>query len=452
MIITGKHMSRRALLRGAGVAIALPMLDSMLPAMASPATIAGKTPVRLGFTYVPNGMTMADWTPTTPGAAFEMGPILKRFEPFKNDMLVLGNMMDHNGNGLGDGGGDHARAGGSFLTGVHPKKTAGKDIHVGISVDQLAAETLGATTKLRSLELSCEDSRTVGNCDSGYSCAYENSFSWRGPSTPNPPETNPRAVFERLFGGDDITLSPEVRAKRLADRRSILDMAQEQTKRMVAGLGSTDRRKIDEYLTAVRELESKIQRAETAGVMEVTPDFERPTGVPFAYSEYAKLMLDLAALALQTDSTRVVTVILGREGSLRTYGEIGVPDGHHPLSHHGNRPEALAKLSLINQFHASLYAGFLAKLKATKDGDGTLLDHSILLYGSGLSDSNRHIHENLPIAVFGRGDGSIKPGRFIAYEKPTPMTNLYMTMLTTSGVKAESIGDSTGAVTHLTDV
>ena len=452
MRITGKHLSRRTLLRGLGVSISLPMLDSMMPAMAAPAKAAGKMPVRLGFAYVPNGMTMADWTPQTPGAAFEMAPILKRFEPFKNDMLVFGNMMDHNGNALGDGGGDHARAGGSFLTGVHPKKTSGKDIQVGISVDQVAANAIGETTKVRSLELSCEDSRTVGNCDSGYSCAYSNSFSWRGPSTPNPPETNPRAVFERLFGGDDITLPPEVRAKRLEYRRSILDMAQEQTKRILGELGSTDRRKMDEYLTAVREVESKIQLAEQQGVVEVSPDFEAPMGVPFAYADYAKLMLDLAALAFQTDSTRVVTMVFGREGSLRTYGEIGVPDGHHPLSHHGNRPEALAKLSLINQFHAGLYAQFLAKLKATQDGDGTLLDHCLLLYGSGLSDSNRHIHENLPVAVFGRGDGSVKPGRFIAYEKPTPMTNLYMTMLTTAGVKAETIGDATGKLELLIDV
>jgi hypothetical protein len=243
----------------------------------------------------------------------------------------------------------------------------------------------------------------------------------------------------------------DVRAKRLADRRSILDLAQQQTKRILGDLGSSDRRKVDEYLTAVREVESKIQRAEKEGVVEVS-GFERPTGVPFAYADYAKLMFDLAALAFQTDATRVITIVMGREGSLRTYNEIGVPDGHHPLSHHGNRPEALAKMSLINQFHAGIYAQFLAKLKKTQDGDGTLLDHSLLMYGSGLSDSNRHTHENLPIALFGRGDGSMKPGRFIPYEKPTPMTNLYMTMLTTAGVKAESIGDSTGKVERLTDV
>jgi hypothetical protein len=450
MIVTKKHLSRRTLLKGFGVAIGLPLLDSMSPALAGPTRI-GSHPVRLAFTYVPNGMTMADWNPKTPGKDFELTPILSKFEAFKDDMFVLGNMMDRNGNALGDGGGDHARAGGSFLTGVHPKKTAGKDIKVGISVDQVAADAIGGATRVRSLELSCEDSRTVGNCDSGYSCAYSNSFSWRSATTPNPPETNPRAVFERLFGGDDITMPADVRAKRLADRRSILDLAQQQTKRILGDLGSSDRRKVDEYLTAVREVESKIQRAEKEGVVEVS-GFERPTGVPFAYADYAKLMFDLAALAFQTDATRVITIVMGREGSLRTYNEIGVPDGHHPLSHHGNRPEALAKMSLINQFQASIYAQFLEKLKKTQDGDGTLLDHSLLMYGSGLSDSNRHTHENLPIALFGRGDGSMKPGRFIPYEKPTPMTNLYMTMLTTAGVKAESIGDSTGKVERLTDV
>jgi hypothetical protein len=440
MIVTGKHLSRRSMLRGLGVSIALPMLDSMVPALAAPARV-GKQPVRLAFTYVPNGMTMADWTPKTPGKDFEFGPILNQFSDFKNDMFVLGNMADRNGNALGDGGGDHARAGGSFLTGVHPKKTAGKDIAVGISVDQVAADAIGGSTKVRSLELSCEDSRTVGNCDSGYSCAYSNSFSWRSTSTPNPPETNPRAVFERMFGGDDITLPADVRAKRIADRRSVLDLAHEQTKRIVGTLGSTDRRKMD-----------KIQRAEKEGVIEVSPDFERPSGIPFAYEDYAKLMLDLAALAFQTDSTRVATIVMGREGSLRTYPEIGVPDGHHPLSHHGNRPESLAKMSLINQFHAKLYARFLAKLKATPDGDGTLLDHCLLMYGSGLSDSNRHTHENLPIALFGRGDGSLRPGRYIAYQKQTPMTNLYMTMLTNAGIKAEAIGDATGNVEQLTEV
>ena len=452
MIITGKHLSRRTMLRGLGAAVALPMLDAMVPALAAPARVNGKPAVRLAFTYAPHGMAMMDWTPAAVGKGYEFTPILKAFEPYRDDMIVLSNMMDYNGGALGDGGGDHARAGGSFLTGVHPKKTSGKDIRVGISVDQVAANGIGSQTRVRSLELGCEDARTVGNCDSGYSCAYSNSLSWRGPSTPNPPETNPRAVFERLFGGDDITLSPEVRAKRLADRKSILDMVQDQTKKILGTVGSSDQKKLDEYLTAVREIEAKIQQAEKDKVVEVSPDFERPVGVPFAYADYAKLQLDLAVLAFQTDQTRVATIVLGREGSLRTYPEVGVPDGHHPLSHHGNRPDWLAKLSKINQFHSQIFAQFIGKLKATPDGDGTLLDHCLIMYGSGLSDSNRHLHDNLPILLFGKGDGSIKPGRHVKYEKPTPMTNLYLTMLDRAGVEAESIGDSTGKVNQLGDV
>jgi hypothetical protein len=453
MFVTKKHLSRRTLLRGMGVAVALPMLDSMIPAFAAPARVAGsEKAVRSAFVYAPNGMTMRDWTPAAAGADYEMTPILKVFEPYRKDMLVLTGLMDHNGNALGDGGGDHARAGGSFMTGVHPKHTAGKDIHVGISADQVAADAIGDKTKLRSLELGCEDSRTVGNCDSGYSCAYSNSLSWRGPSTPNPPETNPRAVFERLFGNDDITLPPEVRAKRLADRRSILDSVQDQVHSILGTVGGSDRRKMDEYLTAVREVEQRIQKAETSKVVEVQPGFERPDGIPFEYGAYAKIQFDLAAMAFQSDLTRVVTIVLGREGSLRTYNEIGVPDGHHPLSHHGNRPDWLDKLSKINQFHAQLFGEFVAKLKTAQDGDGTVLDHSMILYGSGLSDSNRHLHENLPILLFGRGDGSLKPGRHVVYDKPVPMTNLYLTMLDRMGVKAESIGDSTGRVEHLTDI
>jgi hypothetical protein len=259
-------------------------------------------------------------------------------------------------------------------------------------------------------------------------------------------------VFERLFGGEDITLSPEVRAKRIADRKSILDMVQGDIHKIQGALGGSDNRKMDEYLTAVREIERRIQTAEKEKTIEVTPDFEKPVGVPFSYEEYTKIMLDLAALAFQTDLTRVITIVFGREGSLRTYPEIGVPDGHHPLSHHGNRPEWLAKLSLINQFHTKIFAQFIGKLKATPDGDGTLLDHSMIVYGSGLSDSNRHLHENLPIALFGRGDGSIQPGRHIRYEKPTPMTNLYVTMLDKMGVNAETLGDSTGKVDQLAEV
>jgi hypothetical protein len=453
MVVTKKHLSRRTLLRGIGTCVALPLLDAMTPAFAGPSRTAnGEKAVRAAFIYVPNGMTMRDWTPVGIGPDYEMTPILKAFEPYRQDMFVLSGMMDHNGNALGDGGGDHARAGGSFLTGVHPTKTSGKDIHTGISADQVAANAIGGKTKLPSLELGCEDSRTVGNCDSGYSCAYSNSLSWRGPSTPNPPETNPRAVFERLFGNDDITLPAEVRAKRLADRKSILDSVQDQVHSILGTVGGSDRRKMDEYLTAVREVEMRIESAEKNKVVEVQPGFERPDGVPFEYRDYARLMFDLAAMAFQSDLTRVITIVLGREGSLRTYNEVGVPDGHHPLSHHGNRPDWLDRLSKINQYHAQLTSEFVGKLKAARDGDGTVLDHSMIMYGSGLSDSNQHIHENLPILLFGRGDGSLKPGRHIVYDKPVPMTNLYLTMLDRMGVEPETIGDSTGKVEHLTDI
>jgi hypothetical protein len=447
MIITKKALSRRTVLRGMGACLALPVLESMTPALTAAAPAKA---VRSVFIYAPNGMVMSNWTPVTSGVDFELPSILKSFEAHRKDMLVLTGMMDHNGNALGDGGGDHARAGGSFLTGIHPAKTAGKDIRVGISVDQVAANAVGSATRLRSLELGCEDSRTVGNCDSGYSCAYTNSLSWRGPSTPNPPETNPRAVFERLFGADDITLPAEVRAKRLADRKSILDSVQDQVRALLGTVGGSDRRKLDEYLSAVREIEIQIQAAERKNTIEVLPGFERPDGVPFEYAAYATIMLDLAAAALQTDSTRVVTVVLGREGSLRTYPEIGISDGHHPLSHHGNRPEALEKLTQINQYHADIVSGFIGKLKATPDGDGTLLDRSMVLYGSGLSDSNRHLHENLPVLLFGRGNGSVSTGRHVVLAEPTPMTNLYLSMLDQMNVRTESLGDSTGALQHLT--
>ena len=368
MIITKKTLSRRTVLRGIGACLALPMLDSMTPALA--AAVAGQKPVRTMFIYAPNGMVMADWTPRR-RARLRDDAHPQAFEPFRNDMFVLTGMMDHNGNALGDGGGDHARAGGSFLTGVHPAKTAGKDIKVGISVDQVAANAIGSATRLRSLELGCEDSRTVGNCDSGYSCAYTNSLSWRGPSTPNPPgDQSPRRVRAALRRRRHHAAA---RSARQAPGRS------QEHPRFGAGagardlghLGGADRRKMDEYLTAVREIEMQIQAAEKKKAVEVSPDFERPDGVPFEYAAYAKIMLDLAAMAFQADITRVVTIVLGREGSLRTYNEIGVPDGHHPLSHHGNRPEWLAKLSKINQFHTQIFAQFIGQDEGDEDGDGT---------------------------------------------------------------------------------
>jgi hypothetical protein len=430
-----------------GAAIALPLLDAMSPAFASPA----RGPVRLSFAYIPNGVTMKDWKPAETGSGFAFSRILKPLEAHREDLLVLSGLDHHNAEALGDGGGDHARAGACYLTGVHPKKTAGADIHSGISVDQIAAQKLGSATRLSSLELGCEDSRTVGVCDSGYSCAYTNSISWRAPQMPMPPETNPRIVFERLFGDQDFNLDPETRARRAVQRKSILDVVNARTKRLAQDLGPADRRKMDEYLTGIREIERRIGMAEK-DQRQFRPDIEKPAGVPVAFADYVKLMFDLQVMAFQADLTRVSTLIYGREASVRTYGEIGVTDPHHPLSHHRNLPENIEKITKINTYHTSLFAYFLDKMKNTKEGDSNLLDHSLVVYGGAICDGNSHSHKDLPVLVAGRGDGQIKPGRHIAYEKGTPMTNLYLTLLERMNVPTEKLGDSTGQLQHLTDL
>jgi len=455
MIITHKRLPRRTFLKGMGTAIALPMLDAMTPALASALGPTGranaKAAVRLAFVYVPNGIVMKDWTPKGEGKGFEFTRILKPLEAFREDLFVLTGLADHNGNALGDGPGDHARAGASFLTGVHCKKTAGADIQAGVSADQIAAQALGSKTRFPSIELGCEDSRTVGNCDSGYSCAYTNSISWRTPTTPMPPEINPRMTFERLFGTADLSLDPATRARRAQYRKSILDLVREDTQKLAGTLGPTDRRKIDEYLSAVREIEQRIESAEQDN-RGVTPKLEKPAGIPITFPDYAKLMYDLQVVAFQTDLTRVATLVVGREGSSRVYPEIDIPDPHHPLTHHRNNPDWIEKVTKINCLHAELFAYFLKKLKSTPDGDGTLLDHSMIVYGSGLSDGNRHMHEDLPVLLAGRGDGSLKPGRHIVYQRGTPMTNLYLTLLDRMGVRPESLGDSTGKLEHLADL
>jgi hypothetical protein len=432
-----------------GIAIGLPLLDAMTPAFARPIR-TGQSPLRLTFVYVPNGIVMNDWTPANTGRAFDFTRILKPLEPFRKDLFVLSGLNEHNGNALGDGPGDHARAGAAFLTGVHCRKTEGADIHNGISADQIAAQELASKTRFPSIELGCEDSRTVGNCDSGYSCAYTNSISWRGPSTPMPPELNPRLVFERLFGTADFALSPKTRARRNEYRKSILDMARDDSQRLAKTLGASDRRKLDEYLSSVREIELRIDGAEGDN-RPPTPAMEKPAGIPITLPDYAKLMYDLQVVAFQADLTRITTFMIGREGSMRVYPEIGIPDPHHPLTHHRENPEWIEKVAQINQLHTELFAYFLDKLKSTKEGDGTLLDHSMIVYGSGISDGNRHIHEDLPVVLAGRG-GSLKPGRHIRYEPGTPITNLYFSLLDRIGVKPERIGDSTGRLDHLSDL
>ena len=451
MIITHKHISRRTFVKGIGVAIGLPMLDAMTPAFARGAARAASAPVRLAFVYVPNGIVMKEWRPKVPGKGFEFTRILKPLESLREDLFVLSGLDEQNGNALGDGPGDHARAGAAYLTGVHCKKTEGTDIRNGVSADQIAAQELGSKTRFPSIELGCEDSRTVGNCDSGYSCAYTNSISWRGHATPMPPELNPRMVFERLFGTADFSLDVATRARRAQYRESILDFVRDDTQRLAGKLGSNDRRKLDEYLSAVREIEGRIQTAEKDN-RPVTPGIEKPAGIPITLPDYAKLMYDLQVVAFQADLTRVTTLMLGREGSMRVYPEIGIPDPHHPLTHHRENPDWIEKVTQINCLHSELFAYFLKRLKATPDGDGNLLDHSMIVYGSGLSDGNRHSHEDLPVVLAGRGDGSLKPGRHIVYPSGTPITNLYLTLLDRVGVRAEKLGDSTGRVEHLADL
>ena len=446
--ITRKHLSRRTVLRGMGAAVALPMLDAMTPAFAASGR-AGK-PLRLSFIYVPNGVTQADCTPAAAGADFELTRILKPLSPFRDDVLVLSGLAAKNAYALGDGPGDHARAGACFLTGVHPRKTAGADIQAGVSADQIAAQALASETRYASIELGCEESRTVGNCDSGYSCAYTNSISWRTPTTPMPPEINPRMAFERLFGAGEVDLDPETRARRVLYRKSILDLVSERTRELVGTLGPTDRRKVDEYLYGIREIERRIEKAEKDGA-DVAPTIEKPSGIPVLFGDYVKLMFDLQAVAFQADLTRVATMMVGREGSVQTYSEIGVPDPHHPLTHHRNNPEWIEKVTRINTFHMELFSYFVSRLKGTPDGDGTLLDHAMLVYGSAIGDVNRHTHEDLPVLLVGRG-GDLKPGRHVVYGPETPITNLYLTLLDRMGVRPETIGDSTGRVEHLGEV
>ena len=449
MIVTGRHLPRRLFLKGLGAAIALPALDAMTPAFAAPAVRT--SPLRLAFTYVPNGVTLQDWTPADTGRGFTCSRILAPLAPYRDDTLVLTGLAHKNAYALGDGPGDHARAAAAYLTGVHARKTAGADIQNGVSVDQIAAARIGNDSRFRSIELGCDDSRSVGNCDSGYSCAYTNSVSWRSPTSPMPPETNPRLAFERLFGAFDAGLDPETRTRRMFYRRSILDTVSERSRALALDLGPSDRRKMDEYLSSIREIERRIQLAEQ-DMRDLPAGVEAPTGVPVLFADYVKLMFDLQVVAFQADLTRVSTMMMGREGSIRTYPEIGVPDPHHPLTHHGGKADWIERVTQINTHHMELFAYFIQQLKSIPDGDGTLLDRCMIVYGSGIADGDRHSHENLPVLLVGRGGGSLTPGRHVVYADGTPMTNLYLTLLDRLGVREDALGDSTGRIEHLTDI
>jgi hypothetical protein len=448
MIITKKRLSRRTFLQGVGMAVALPMLDAMTPALAAPADKI-KVPTRLMFGYVPNGIEMKAWTPKGVGKDFEFTRILKPLEPFRDDLLVLTGLAHRTG--ATKEAGDHARAGGTYLTGVHPKRTTGADIEVGISVDQVAALALGAKTRLASLELGCEATRMVGSCDAGYSCAYQNSLAWRTPSTPMPPEINPRLVFERLYGSLETSLDPKVQAELNEDRKSILDFINERTRKLVGTLGPSDRRKLDEYLTAIREIERRIARVESEN-QQLRPEIDKPTGIPTDFTEHVRLMHDLLVVAFQADITRISTLLYSREGSNRAYPMLGFTDGHHPITHHRYLPDLVEKVTKINCYHLEQFAYFVGKLKSIQEGDGTLLDHSMIIYGSSLSDGNSHSHVKLPVIMLGRGDGSIKPGRHLVYADQPPMTNFYLNVLDRLGVPTEKLGDSNGKVQQLSEV
>lgn len=425
-----------------GSAVALPFLDAMSPAMAAPA----KPPVRMGFVYVPNGMDLRNWVLDYEGKLGELSRIMKPLEPYKDDILVLSNLTHNNGRALLDGPGDHGRCCGSYLTGVQPRKTA-VDIKCGISCDQIVANHIGTKTRFPSLELGMEDARQAGDCDSGYSCAYTNNLAWRSETQPLPPILDPRAMFERMFG-TDAGLSPEERARRNRFRRSILDFVSDDTRKLQTDLGPTDRRKLDEYLSSIRAIELQIERAEKDNA-QINPNMEKPYGVPADFAEHFKLTTDMLTIALQADLSRVFTFLVTREGTSRPYREIGIPDGHHPLTHHRNDPALMEKVTQINVYHVKQFAGWVEKLKSIKEGDSNLLDNSMIVYGAGLADGNRHNHEDLPTLLVGRGGNYFKPGRRMVYRKETPMSNLFLTMMDRMGVPADHFGDATGRLNGL---
>jgi len=405
-----------------------------------------KMPVRMAFFYVPNGMVLDGWNPTYEGKLQELPRALKPMEPFREDFIHLGNLTHNTGRALLDGAGDHGRCCGSYLTGIQVKKSL-VEIKNGISFDQVVANQIGKQTRFPSLELGMEDARQAGDCDSGYSCAYTNNLAWRSETQPLPPILDPRALFERLFG-TGLPMTPEERLRQAKYRRSILDFVSEDTHRLQGTLGPTDKRKLDEYLSSIREVERQIDRAEKDNA-QIDPKMDKPYGIPADFSEHFRMMSSMMAIAFQADQTRIITFLMTREGSSRPYRELGIPDGHHPLTHHRNQADLIEKVRQINTYHVQQFASFIEKLKATKEGDGNMLDNSMIVYGAGLSDGNAHTHEDLPTIIVGKGGNYIKTGRRMIVRRETPMCNLFITMMDRMGVNVENFGDSTGRLEGL---
>jgi hypothetical protein len=443
MIFARKSMPRRTFLRGAGAVLSLPLLDAMIPSM----TALAQTPAspsrlrRLGFVYMPMGCDISRWTPATDSLMDELPAILRPLEPVRQQVTALTNLELQNAYP-----GTHATSNASFLSAAKAKRTESTDYYLGTTVDQIAAQQIGQQTQLPSLEMSMDLLSVVGQCDNGYACVYQNNLSWSSPTTPLPSEAHPRIIFETLFGEGG---SAADRALALQRRASLLDSLRDDISRLQRTLGPQDRNTVEQYLQSIREVERRIQQAESATKESPLPDLDRPVGVPQSYADHARLMFDLQVLALQGDITRVITFQLARETSNRTYPEIGVTEPHHPLTHHGNDPEKIAKVAKINEFHVSLFAEFLQKLQATREGNGTLLDHVLYLYGSGMGNPNVHDHTNLPILVAGGAAGKMKGGRHLIFDKPTPLANLHLTLLNKVGVDQESFADSQGQVDEL---
>ncbi len=441
-------LSRRHFLRGLGASIALPSLDVMA---AGPSSAAAAEPTRMAFFFIPNGVNMETWRPGKTGANYDLPPTLSPLAPLKNDFMVLTGLTHDKSRANDDGAGDHARSGGVFLTGAQPLKSEGAEIRAGQSVDQYAAQFLGRDTRFPSLELGTETGRPYGKCDSGYSCGYSNNISWKDETTPMAKLVNPREVFERFFSNEIGGERDAAEERRLRHRRSILDFVLDDAKSLERRVSDHDRQKLDEYLTSVREIEMRVERAEGGGSehRDLVEQYGVPVSIPDSAEEHLRLLGDMIVLAFQTDVTRVCSLMFGNAGSNRAYREVGISEGHHSLSHHQNRTEKLQQIATINQFHVRQLAYILQRLKSVKDGDGTLLDHSMIVYGSAISDGNRHNHDDLPILLAGRGGGALTPGRHVVYPQDTPMCNLFNSMLDIAGAPVGLFGDSTGRLRQL---